>query len=800
MNRFPACLALVIVTLLQFSATVYAGPLDDYYLQQFGAVQSTQLQKAVLTVSADVQEPATCGMPLKKGLRRDWNLLEQSTQKVLAKQLASPVLAGEATFTSSAGHFKVHYATTGTDAPPLADYNNNGVPDWVETVASTFETVYANYISLGYHQAPTVGGAPYDLYLLDLAPQRYYGVTTSDQSIPSASYPNAYTSWMELDNNFTDPIYGIYSPLQSLQITATHEYHHAIQYGYNFYFDIWYAEATSTWMEDELYDGVNQLYSYIPAWFTQSKLSLDISESTTTGGGYGRWIFNRYLSEKHGSAVVRRVWEEMASLHSPGGGADIPMTPVIDSLLSSAYNSSLSSDFFGFTKRVYQRDWTTHTSETNKIHDYSPVATYSTYPVNSTVTPAPSATLPHYAFAYYKFLPSSSSPDNLNITVTGTSGIKATAFIKSRSGIITEYLFSTVNGTTVTIPGFSSSSEAVLLITNTASTDNQSANFSTDNSNFSTDNSYPIAGSCGSSNNSVFTEVPTQNLCDSGTASTVTGTGPWNWSCLGSSGGTTATCSAQAPTIIQNATITSANGYITSLSKLELNDLTLSPATKPANFIPTGAINFTATITPGNTVTIQLSNLASLPMNPVFYKVIGTKWIRLQASDYVLTTTTFTFKITDNGSFDGDSRLGFIQDPLVVGIETLSSQSSTSSSGGGGCFIATAAYGSYLHPHVQLLRNFRDEYLLTNAPGRAFVALYYRCSPPLADFIARHTVLRGVTRLALTPLVVAVAHPLIAAVSLFLLAVALLMSLLRRLKGTHSNARPYTIRTTSSRF
>ncbi len=82
--------------------------------------------------------------------------------------------------------------------------------------------------------------------------------------------------------------------------------------------------------------------------------------------------------------------------------------------------------------------------------------------------------------------------------------------------------------------------------------------------------------------------------------------------------------------------------------------------------------------------------------------------------------------------------------------------------GGGGCFIATAAWGSYLHPKVALLRAFRDQQLLTNGPGRLFVKAYYRVSPPVADYIARHESLRTVTRWALTPLVLAVAHPLAA--------------------------------------
>jgi hypothetical protein len=604
-------MVIALISILAFALPGYAGQLDDYYLAAFGQQPGSALEKAVLLQTTDTAGAAHCGTPLKHGLSRDWNKLEAGTQKVLALQLGPPTLP--ASLPSSGGHFTIHYDdTSGPNSPDVTTINkyNTGLgltsaADWAKQVGDAFEKAYAFYQTQGYHPPPNI---PYDVYLASLASAGEYGETQDITPVSSPGFPYASSSFIQVDKDFTNTIFnpgngtlGTFTPLQSLQITSAHEFHHAIQYGYNYYFDVWYAEATSTWFEDEVYPTVNQKYSYIAAWFNQSKLSTDTSVSTTTGGGYGRWIFNRYLAENHTTTVVRNFWEKLAGI-APTNGQDIPMVPVLDSVLSASYSSTLAAEFFGFAKRVYTRVWTQNTLShpviISLIPDYSPVTSFSVDPLNGTAM-TPSITLPHYSFAYYKFTPVS-GVTSLTISVSKDNGIQ-TAMFKDGSEIAAD-----ASGTSYMASNLGTSDEVVLLVANTSSTDGHSASFSTD-----------------------------------------------------------------GKIVVKSGTVT---------------------------------------------------------------------------------------------------------------------QASSTSSGGGGCFIATAAYGSYLHPQVQLLRNFRDEYLLTNAPGRAFVALYYRCSPPLADFIARHPFLRAVTRLALTPLVVAVAHPLIAAVSLFLFIGALLVSLLRRIKAARLNA------------
>ncbi len=70
-----------------------------------------------------------------------------------------------------------------------------------------------------------------------------------------------------------------------------------------------------------------------------------------------------------------------------------------------------------------------------------------------------------------------------------------------------------------------------------------------------------------------------------------------------------------------------------------------------------------------------------------------------------------------------------------------------------GCYIATMAYGDYDHPSVMVLRQFRDEKLLTNYFGSAFVSFYYWASPKMVKVLRGHRRINTVIRSVLDTIV-----------------------------------------------
>ncbi len=89
------------------------------------------------------------------------------------------------------------------------------------------------------------------------------------------------------------------------------------------------------------------------------------------------------------------------------------------------------------------------------------------------------------------------------------------------------------------------------------------------------------------------------------------------------------------------------------------------------------------------------------------------------------------------------------------------------------CFIATAAYGSYLDPHVRVLRQFRDEVLTKSSFGRWFIQEYYQYSPGMATVIRQHSTLKTGTAFLLTPIVFTIKYPIAATIIILILIIPL---------------------------
>lgn len=219
-----------------------------------------------------------------------------------------------------------HYVTTTDDAPDLTDANVNGVPDYVDSVGAVLENVWTVEITTFGFRAPksdltSTNPGPdgkIDLYVTQLGDQALYGYcATDDPNAFSGTYPYFdFSAYCVIDDDYSLAEFPppSASGLAALQVTTAHEFFHASQAAYDFFDDRWFLEGTASWMEDEVYNDVNDNVQYLAdSPLTRPQRPLDSNNSQY--GVYGGWIFFRFMSEyfasngMHDTAVIRRAWE-----------------------------------------------------------------------------------------------------------------------------------------------------------------------------------------------------------------------------------------------------------------------------------------------------------------------------------------------------------------------------------------------------------------------------------------------------------------------------------------------------------
>jgi hypothetical protein len=216
-------------------------------------------------------------------------------------------------------HVCVHWVERTADAPPLADLNGNGRPDWVDTTQGVLEAVWAHEVTALGFRAPKADSSSanfgvdgrLDVYLSDIGDPGLFGYCATDD--PAAAVSAQVSTYCVLENDYLEPNFAPLSPLDALRATAAHEFFHSVQFAYDWLEDIWLLEGTATWIEDEVFDAVDDNRRYLrTSPLAHPEIPVDLGER---GYEYGSWILWRYLTERLGPGLVSDVF---ARAETPG--------------------------------------------------------------------------------------------------------------------------------------------------------------------------------------------------------------------------------------------------------------------------------------------------------------------------------------------------------------------------------------------------------------------------------------------------------------------------------------------------
>lgn len=218
-------------------------------------------------------------------------------------------------------YFRIHYALNGPNAVDPTDENFNDIPDFIDNLANAADYTYEVLINnLNYNKPPSDGwqennggSGAYDIYVNDLN-FVFYGYTTpenlsnsfnGDNENSPQNEKNSVTSYIVINNDLESMNC---ENFDCVKTTFAHEFFHAIQLGYDSRDQLWFLEATATWVEDEVFDEINDNYQYLKFWMEIPHVALDKHRSPYW---YGSWIFFRYISEHLGGPeTIREIFNQ----------------------------------------------------------------------------------------------------------------------------------------------------------------------------------------------------------------------------------------------------------------------------------------------------------------------------------------------------------------------------------------------------------------------------------------------------------------------------------------------------------
>ncbi|HEX6148286.1 MXAN_6640 family putative metalloprotease [Nocardioides sp.] len=206
----------------------------------------------------------------------------------------------------------IHWVPTTSDAPPSER--------WVNRSLRVVKQVWRTEVSaLGYRRpvrdGRRGGNGKLDVYLADVGSQGLYGYCAPEVTKPG--FKRLASGFCVLDNDFSRSEFGG-RPINTLKVTAAHEFFHTVQFAYDYLEDPWLMEATATWIEERYADGVNDNRQYLPrGQLVRTWVALDTFK-TDSVVQYGNWVFFEYLTERFGNRIVRRIWNQAGHFRGDG--------------------------------------------------------------------------------------------------------------------------------------------------------------------------------------------------------------------------------------------------------------------------------------------------------------------------------------------------------------------------------------------------------------------------------------------------------------------------------------------------
>lgn len=343
-----------ILFLLVFGRMISAETLDEERQRQiildYMHVTGQEFQSAGMALGVDDYEPPVkCGTPAVLEFELNYDKLDKNLLKASGVTLAERPTGLPLTYDTPSGIFRIHYTNTGDDAV-RTDMGN-----YAQTVGLIFDSVYAYLIdTLGYPEPPgdgtydTVGGdGRFDIYLRDLG-SSYFGLTYVDSAFFDGPGSIRATAFMVLDNDYINVLDYGNRPYDAIRVTAAHEFFHVIHFGIDFTEGgsggSYWMEMTSTWMEEEQYDDINDYYNYLPYFFDDPSVSIQrFRTGTADYHPYASMVYPLFLAERFNRDVIREIWLRCGS-YGAGPNSLQAASDVLDSIEANpdAYEGTFS--------------------------------------------------------------------------------------------------------------------------------------------------------------------------------------------------------------------------------------------------------------------------------------------------------------------------------------------------------------------------------------------------------------------------------------------------------------------------